>query len=60
MPVIDCVCGHTDRWHMKHASGIDHRTIRTSRCLSKVKNERGFPRACDCRSFKAQTKAGAA
>jgi hypothetical protein len=51
-----CVCGHESNWHLKHVSGIAHKTIRWSRCLSKVKNARGFPSECGCRSFKAKAR----
>lgn len=49
-----CTCGHDAHWHLKHASGKDHSIIRMSRCLSKVKNERGFPADCACRAYKAR------
>jgi hypothetical protein len=52
-----CVCGHQANWHLKHVGGIAHKTIRMSRCLSKVKNERGFPRECGCRAYKAKARA---
>jgi hypothetical protein len=56
MTDADCICSHPAHWHLKHASGRDPSTIRLSRCLAKVKNERGFPTACKCKSFKAKVK----
>jgi hypothetical protein len=51
----DCTCTHAARWHLKHALPRDG-GVRLGRCLSKVKNHRGFPTACGCRVYKAKAQ----
>lgn len=54
IPEPDCTCKHVASWHLKHATirGQKAHTIRRGRCLVKVKNERGFPTGCECRTYK--------
>jgi hypothetical protein len=54
-PEPDCGdCDHPARWHLKHApQRSNQKKIVRGRCIVKVKNERGFPVTCDCKSYRA-------
>ena len=51
-PNAECECDHLERWHLKHSSTKFGGKIRVGRCLSKVKNARGFPTDCSCKVYR--------
>ena len=51
-----CRCEHPAEWHLLHASSLSLPKIRRGRCVVKVRNERGFPTDCGCKTYKAKVE----